>query len=288
MPARRGTCVRQWRPQGVACVGIVIHESGRGMGLRSLMSSRVRNAWDQDFHPPPGRMIIRRRARTFSKKTSRWASGPNFAHAAGVSARFFRAAALAAGRLGVFDHLGGYGWLGAATALLPSPSSSNSFKLERPDGGSTEPCCARAVSAFRSDIEGVHWRFPGRTARAWIETRHGEQVALVEGDERGCGASRTGFRDASSSLPCRPGRTSIKLLHLCLGSLSSSPRPPPRHTSACRRSRSRVTSRRWSPRTWTATAARTGRRLQDRSAPVPEEVFAISGTATACSRHAPI
>jgi hypothetical protein len=26
--------------------------------------------------------------------------------------------------------------------------------------------------------------FSGRTARAWIETRHGEQVALVEGDER--------------------------------------------------------------------------------------------------------
>ena len=35
-----------------------------------------------------------------------------------------------------------------------------------------------------AEIEGVHVAFSGGRARAWVETRDGDQVALVEGEER--------------------------------------------------------------------------------------------------------
>jgi len=34
------------------------------------------------------------------------------------------------------------------------------------------------------DIEGVHLAVSGRSARVWVETRDGEQVALLEGEEQ--------------------------------------------------------------------------------------------------------
>ena len=103
-----------------------------------------------------------------------------------MSARVFSALlALAAVGWGVFDIWAGYRVVGAATALLAIAFVVQFVQLERAgwrfDGAVLR---SRSVSVRARDIEGVHMAFSGRTARAWIETRHGEHVALVEGDER--------------------------------------------------------------------------------------------------------
>ena len=103
-----------------------------------------------------------------------------------MSARVFSALlALAAVGWGVFDLWAGYRVVGAATALLAIAFVVQFVQLERAgwrfDGAVLR---SRSVRVPVRDIEGVHMAFSGRTARAWIETRHGEQVALVEGDER--------------------------------------------------------------------------------------------------------
>ena len=114
------------------------------------------------------------------------ASGPEFRLTRRVSARVFSALlALAAVGWGVFDIWAGYRVVGAATALLAIAFVVQFVQLERAgwrfDGAVLR---SRSVRVPVGDIEGVHMAFSGRTARAWIETRHGEQVALVEGDER--------------------------------------------------------------------------------------------------------
>jgi len=114
------------------------------------------------------------------------ASGPEFRLTRRASARVFSALlALAAVGWGVFDIWAGYRVVGAATALLAIAFVVQFVQLERAgwrfDGAVLR---SRSVRVPVRDIEGVHMAFSGRTARAWIETRHGEQVALVEGDER--------------------------------------------------------------------------------------------------------
>ena len=114
------------------------------------------------------------------------ASGPEFRLTRRVSARVFSALlALAAVGWGVFDLWAGYRVVGAATALLAIAFVSQLVQLERAgwrfDGTVLR---SRSVRVSARDIEGVHIAFSGRTARAWIETRDGDQVALVEGDER--------------------------------------------------------------------------------------------------------
>jgi len=103
-----------------------------------------------------------------------------------VSARVFSALlAVAAVVWGVFDLWAGYRVVGAATALLAVGFVIQLVQLERAgwrfDG---TVLSSRRVRVPARDVEGVHIAFSGRTARAWIETRHGDQVALVEGDER--------------------------------------------------------------------------------------------------------
>ena len=114
------------------------------------------------------------------------ASGPEFRLTRRASARVFSALlALVAVGWGVFDIWAGYRVVGAATALLAIAFVVQFVQLERAgwrfDGAVLR---SRSVRVPVRDIEGVHMAFSGRTARAWIETRHGEQVALVEGDER--------------------------------------------------------------------------------------------------------
>ncbi|HXL39835.1 MAG TPA: hypothetical protein VN928_04740 [Myxococcales bacterium] len=103
-----------------------------------------------------------------------------------MSARVFSALlAVAAVVWGVFDLWAGYRVVGAATALLAVAFVIQLVQLERAgwrfDG---TVLSSRRVRVPARDVEGVHIAFSGRTARAWIETRHGDQVALVEGDER--------------------------------------------------------------------------------------------------------
>jgi len=114
------------------------------------------------------------------------ASGPEFRLTRRVSARVFSAMlAVAAVGWGVFDLWAGYRLVGAATALLAIAFVIQLVQLERAgwrfDGTVLR---SRSVRVPARDIEGVHIAFSGRTTRAWIETRQGEQVALVEGDER--------------------------------------------------------------------------------------------------------
>jgi hypothetical protein len=114
------------------------------------------------------------------------ASGPEFRLTRRVSARVFSAMlAVAAVGWGVFDLWAGYRVVGAATALLAIAFVVQLVQLERAgwrfDGAVLR---SRSLRVPARDIEGVHIAFSGRTARAWIETRDGEQVALVEGDER--------------------------------------------------------------------------------------------------------
>ncbi len=43
---------------------------------------------------------------------------------------------------------------------------------------------SRRLRLSAKQIQGVHLAFERGRARAWVETRDGEQVALVEGDEQ--------------------------------------------------------------------------------------------------------
>ena len=93
--------------------------------------------------------------------------------------------AVAAVGWGAYDLWAGYRIVGAATAALAIAFVVQLVQAElsgwRFDGAELR---SRRVRLPAAEIEGVHVAFFGKTARAWVETRDGEQVALLEGDER--------------------------------------------------------------------------------------------------------
>ena len=102
------------------------------------------------------------------------------------SARLFSALlAVAATGWGVFDLFIGHQVVGIATAVLAVAFVVQLVQAElsgwRFEGAELRSHSLRLPAR---EIEGVHVAFSGKTARAWIETRGGEQVALVEGDEQ--------------------------------------------------------------------------------------------------------
>jgi|SRR5437764_14660068 len=114
------------------------------------------------------------------------APGPEFRLTRRVSTRILSVLlAIAAIGWGVFDLWAGYRVVGAATAALAVAFVIQLVQAElatwRFDGGELR---SARLSVPAGDIEGVHVAFSGGRARAWLETRDGEQVALVEGEER--------------------------------------------------------------------------------------------------------
>jgi len=85
---------------------------------------------------------------------------------------------------GAFDLWVGHRLVGTATALLAVAFIVQFVQAEqagwRFEGTELR---SRSLRLRAQDIEGVHLAFSGPSARAWVETRDGEQVALLEGEE---------------------------------------------------------------------------------------------------------
>jgi hypothetical protein len=114
------------------------------------------------------------------------APGPEFRLRRRRSARVLSVLlAVAAVAWGAFDLWAGYRVVGAATAALAVAFIVQLVQAElatwRFDGVELRSARMRVPAA---EIEGVHVAFSGGRARAWVETHDGEQVALVEGEER--------------------------------------------------------------------------------------------------------
>jgi hypothetical protein len=114
------------------------------------------------------------------------APGPEFRLTRRMSARIVSVLlAAAAVGWGAFDLWAGHRVVGAATAALAVAFIVQLVQAElatwRFDGAELRSARQRIPA---SDIEGVHVAFSGGRARAWVEMRDGEQVALVEGEER--------------------------------------------------------------------------------------------------------
>jgi len=111
------------------------------------------------------------------------APGPEFRLTRRLSARILSVVlALAAIGWGVFDLWAGYRVVGAATAALAVAFVVQAeLATWRFEGAELRSARLRVPAA---EIEGVHVAFSGGRARAWVETRDGDQVALVEGEER--------------------------------------------------------------------------------------------------------
>lgn len=114
------------------------------------------------------------------------APGPEFRLTRRLSARIFSALlAAAAVGWGIFDLWVGHRVIGIATAALAVAFIVQLVQAElagwRFEGAELR---SRRLRLPAGEIEGVHVAFSGKTARAWIETRDGDQVALVEGDEQ--------------------------------------------------------------------------------------------------------
>lgn len=119
------------------------------------------------------------------RKDLELAPGPEFRLTRRLSARVFSALlAVAAVGWGIFDLWVGHHLIGIATAALAVAFVVQLVQAElsgwRFEGSELRSHQLRLPAR---EIEGVHMAFSGKTARAWIETRAGDQVALVEGDE---------------------------------------------------------------------------------------------------------
>ena len=112
--------------------------------------------------------------------------GPGFRLTRRRSARVFSAMlAVTALGWGIFDLIVGHRLVGVATGVLAVAFVFQLVQLER--GAWRFEESELRSNRYRlpaGEIEGVHVSFSGKTARAWVEMRHGEQVALVEGEER--------------------------------------------------------------------------------------------------------
>jgi hypothetical protein len=114
------------------------------------------------------------------------APGPEFRLRRRPSARVLSVAlAVAAVGWGAFDLWAGYRVVGIATAALAVAFVIQLVQAElatwRFDGVELRSARLRVPA---SEIEGVHIAFSGGRARAWVETHDGDQVALLEGEER--------------------------------------------------------------------------------------------------------
>ena len=86
---------------------------------------------------------------------------------------------------GIFDLWTGHQVVGVATAALAIAFVVQIVQAElatwRFEGTELR---SRRMRVRARDIEAVHTASSGGRLRVWIETRHGEEVALAEGEER--------------------------------------------------------------------------------------------------------
>jgi len=111
--------------------------------------------------------------------------GPGFRLRRRTGARLLSALlAVAALGWGAFDLLTGFRVVGGATLALALAFVAQLVQGElaswRFDGVELR---SRRLRLPARQIQGVHLAFDKGRARAWVETRNGEQVALVEGEE---------------------------------------------------------------------------------------------------------
>ncbi len=114
------------------------------------------------------------------------APGPDFRLRRRPSARLSSVLlALAAMAWGAFDLWAGHRLVGAATAVLAVAFIVQFVQAEqagwRFEGTELR---SRKLRLPAQDIQGVHLALSDGWARAWVETRNGEQVALLEGEEQ--------------------------------------------------------------------------------------------------------
>lgn len=114
------------------------------------------------------------------------ASGPGFRLVRRRSARVLSVLlAISAVGWGAYDLWTGHRAVGLATAALAVAFIVQLAQGElagwRFEGAELR---SRRIRVAAGQIEGVHLSFAGGRARAWIELRDGDQVALVEGEER--------------------------------------------------------------------------------------------------------
>ena len=114
------------------------------------------------------------------------APGPDFRLRRRPSARLSSVLlALAAIAWGAFDLWAGHRLVGAATAVLAVAFIVQFVQAEqagwRFEGTELR---SRKLRLPAQDIQGVHLALSDGWARAWVETRNGEQVALLEGEEQ--------------------------------------------------------------------------------------------------------
>jgi hypothetical protein len=114
------------------------------------------------------------------------APGPGFRLRRRSSARLlsFLLPVIATG-WGVFDLWAGHRLVGVVTAVLAVAFVVQFVQAEQA-GWSFEgtELRSRRLRLAARDIEGVHLASSGRSTRAWVQMRDGEQVALMEGEER--------------------------------------------------------------------------------------------------------
>ena len=120
------------------------------------------------------------------RRDLRLAPGPGFRLQRRFAARLFSALlAIAALSWGAYDVVSGLRIVGGATLALAIAFVVQLVQAERDawlfDGAELR---SRRLRVAASQIEGVHLAFERGRARAWVETRSGEPVALVEGDEQ--------------------------------------------------------------------------------------------------------
>lgn len=122
------------------------------------------------------------------------APGSGFRLRRRLSARIFSGLlAVAAVCWGCFDLTSGHPWVGAATLALAVAFVAQLVRAELEGWRFEETAVVRRMLTLQGvqeerlparEIRGVHVAFAKGRARAFIETLAGEEVPLVEGDER--------------------------------------------------------------------------------------------------------
>jgi hypothetical protein len=122
------------------------------------------------------------------------APGPGFRLRRRLSARIFSALlAVAAVCWGAFDLTSGHPWIGAATLALAAAFVVQHLRSEVDTFRFEQTAVVRRMLTLHglreerlaaTDIRGVHVAFAKGRARAFIETTEGDEVPLVEGNER--------------------------------------------------------------------------------------------------------